>query len=250
MMPTEFAPYRQLLKRAREVAFLTSSTSTLTWDLETYLPSKAVAFRAEQLAYLGSAAHRKFTSNKVGQWIAECEQHGFPPDSAAAANIREWRRAYDRATKVPARLVEKMERTRTHAREAWRTAREQSKFKIFQPHLQKVLSLTRQFADCWGYQDSVYDALLEGYETGARTRELRALFAELRPAIVSVLGPAREHSAAVPKDYLHGHYPVPAQQAFNRKVAEAIGFDWTGGVPADHALRRAKLRAIALRRAA
>jgi carboxypeptidase Taq len=92
-----------------------------------------------------------------------------------------------------------------------------------------VLNLTRQFADCWGYQESVYDALLEGYETGAKTRELRTLFAELRPAIGSVLAPAREHSAAVPEDYLHGHYPVAAQQAFNRKVAEAIGFDFTAG---------------------
>jgi Zn-dependent M32 family carboxypeptidase len=52
MTPHNFAPYRYLLKRAREVTLLTSSASTLTWDLETYLPSKAVAFRAEELAHL------------------------------------------------------------------------------------------------------------------------------------------------------------------------------------------------------
>jgi len=201
----------------------------LTWDLETQIPPKAVAFRAEQLAYLGGAAHRKFSAKKVGQWIAECEQQGFPEDSYAAANLREWRRAYDRATKVPPTLVERMERVRTHAKEAWKTARELSQFRLFQPHLQKVLNLTRQFADYWGYQESVYDALLEGFETGTKMRELRTLFAELRPAIVSVLGPARERSAAVTDDYLHGHYPRAAQQAFNRKVAEGIGFDFAAG---------------------
>jgi carboxypeptidase Taq len=229
MMPDEFAPYRQLRKRAREISLITSSASALAWDLETYLPPKAVAFRAEQLAYLGSAAHRRFTAKKVGELISECEQQGFGPESEAAANLREWRRLYDRATKVPPGLVERMERVRTHAREAWKRAREQSKFRIFQPHLQKVLNFTRQVADCWGYQDSPYDALVEGYETGVTARELRGLFADLRPAIVSVLGPARERSAALPEDYLHGHYPIAAQEAFNRRVAEAIGFDFAAG---------------------
>ena len=35
-----------------------------------------------------------------------------------AANVREWRRRYDRATRLPTRLVEKFQRVRTHAREA------------------------------------------------------------------------------------------------------------------------------------
>ena len=229
MIPSEFAPYRQLLKRAREIALLNSAATTLNWDLETHLPPKAVDFRAEQLAYLGGTAHRKFTSKKVGELIAQCEQQAFPADSDAAANVREWRRHYDRATRIPPSLVERMERTRAHAREAWRRAREESKFRVFKPHLEKILKLTRQFADCWGYQESVYDALVEGYETGVTARQLRVLFAELRPAIGSMLGPAQQKFAAIPEDYLRGHYPIAAQQAFNRKVAGAIGFDFAAG---------------------
>jgi carboxypeptidase Taq len=228
-MSADFAPYRKLLQRTREISFLTSSTATLNWDTETYMPPKALKFRAEQLAYLGSEAHRMFTAKKVGQLIAECEQHGFAADSDEAASVREWRRRYDRATKVPARLVEKMERVRAHAREAWKTAREESKFRVFKPHLQKLLDLSRQTADCWGFQESPYDALIEGYEPGATASQLRTLFDSLRPAIVSVLGPAREKSAAIPEDYLSGNYPVAAQQAFNRKVAAAIGFDFDAG---------------------
>src|SRR5262249_24615427 len=67
------------------------------------------------------------------------------------------------------------------------------------------------------------------YEMGTRAAQLRALFAELRPAIVEVLGPAAARSAAVPKNFLEGDYPIPQQQAFNREVAEAIGFDFQAG---------------------
>src|SRR5580700_2018165 len=150
-LPEVPAPYKKLLRRAREIALATSAASALTWDQETYMPPKSLPYRAEQLAWLSGHAHRQFIARQVGQWISECEQHGFAPDSAQAGNLREWRRQYDRATKISARLVEKLERVRAHAREAWRQARQQSKFSIFKKHLEKILALNRQMADCWGY---------------------------------------------------------------------------------------------------
>ena len=41
-MPTDFAPYRKLLKRTSEISFFTSSAFALTWDLETYMPPKGL----------------------------------------------------------------------------------------------------------------------------------------------------------------------------------------------------------------
>ena len=228
-MSDVFPAYRKLLERARKIALHDSTASLLSWDEETYMPAKALDHRAEQMAWLSGEAHRLFTANKVGDWIADCEQHGFAPDSDAAANVREWRRSYDRKTKIPARLVEKFQRVRTHAREAWGEARKQSKFKIFRPHLQKLLDLQLQFADLWGFTGSPYNAHLDEFEPGARAEDLRELFAMLRPEIVSILGPAVERSAATPRALLHAHYPVAAQEAFNREVAQAMGFDFDAG---------------------
>jgi carboxypeptidase Taq len=222
-------PYKKLLERCRQIALLSSAGELLNWDLETYLPSRGIDFRAEQLAHLGGETHRLFIAKKVGDWIAECEQHRFPAASDEAANVREWRRRYDRATKLPTRLVEQFQRVRTHAREAWRKARQQSDFKIFKPLLKKLLVLNRQMADHWGFQESPYDALMDEYEPNIRASQVRGLFAELRPALVSILGPALERSASIPQDILEGNYPIAAQQALNREVAAAIGFDFGAG---------------------
>lgn len=228
-MDVKFGPYRKLLKRAREIALYSGATELLNWDEETYMPPKGLEFRADELACLSGHKHRLFTAKTTGQWIAECEQHGFPSGSPQAANTREWRRLYDRATRIPARLVEKFERTRAVAREVWKEAREKSDFKLFQPHLKKLVDLNRQRADAWGYQESLYDALLEEYEPGMRASRLRPLFAELRSAISSVLGAARERSASIPADFLDGDYPIEAQQALNRKAALAMGYDFQAG---------------------
>ena len=226
---SSFGPYRRLVKRAHQIAFVSGAAELLSWDLETYMPPKGLGFRAEQLAYLGGQSHRLWTAKAVGGWIAACEQAGFAADSPEAANVREWRRAYDRATRLPAALVEKFERTRALARESWREARQRSEFSLFRPHLEKLLALNRQKADCLGFVESPYDALLDGYEPGTRASHLRVLFAELRPAIGTIFAQARERSAAVPADLIAGHYPIAAQQAFNLEVAQAMGFDFAAG---------------------
>src|SRR5439155_4487877 len=132
-----------------------------------------------------------------------------------AANVREWRRAFDRKTKLPQALVEEFQRTQSFAREAWIEARRKAEFARFRTHLEKLVELNRQMADCWGYQDSRYDALLENYEPGARTIYLKELFAQLRPRIAALARTAAERSAGIPSDLLAGHYPIAAQQAFN-----------------------------------
>lgn len=221
--------YQKLLKRSRHLAQVGCAAELLSWDLETFMPAKALDYRAEQLAFLGGLRHRLFTARVVGEWIAACEHQGLAPDSPEAANLREWRRQYDRATRIPARLVEKFERTRTHAREAWKEARQHSQFKRFEPHLRKLVDLSRERAECWGYSESPYDALLDEFEPGMRATQLRPVFDSLRSALGDIIGPALERSASVPPDLLRGRYPVPAQQAFNREVAEAMGFDFNAG---------------------
>ena len=229
MMMTLPAGYRKLLKRMREVSLLNTISGALEWDQNTYMPPGALAYRAEQLACLGGRSHRLFTTKTVGDLLSECEQHGFEPNSAEGSNVREWRRHYDRATKLPPSFVVKFERTKALAYEAWRGARAQSKFKLFKPHLTKIVGLVRQKADYLGYETSPYDALLEAYEPGAQAARLAQLFSELRPAIVALVGQVREQSSTTPELLLPGVYPIAAQQAFNQRVAEAIGFDFKAG---------------------
>jgi carboxypeptidase Taq len=228
-MSATFAPYLHLLDRSRETALLGSINALLGWDQETGMPPKAITYRAQQQAFLSGRIHRLFTDPEVGDWIKACEDHGFAPGSGEAANVREWRLAYDRATKLPASLVEEFEKATSFGRQAWMEARQKSDFSLFAPHLRTILDLTRRKAHLWGFADSPYDALLEGYEPGTRARDIRTLFATLAPVISGLLPTAAEKSARTPAGILDGDYPVDRQIAFNREVAAAFGFDFEAG---------------------
>ena len=221
------AAYLQLCERSREVYLLRSVAGVLSWDFETYLPSKAVPYRADQLSYLEAKAHALFTEPDVGDWLKAAEQFGFDPGSEEGANIREWRRSYDRATKIPVALVEEFEKTRTIAREAWVQARAESKFSLFQPNLEKIVELTRQKADLWGYKESPYDALIDDYEPGITAGQVKPVLDELRVALVDLLSQIPDQSW--PEDFLDGHYPIDGQQALSKEIAAAFGYDFSAG---------------------
>jgi len=216
------------------VAGYNSAAALLAWDQETYMPPKAGPYRAEQLGQLAGLSHRLATAPEVGDWIARCEDK-LPPCAdeeecaLRAANVREWRRDYNRATRIPARLVEELARTTSLSREAWMEARQESNFPSFAPWLEKILGLVREQAECWGYDTCAYDALLEGYEPGARVAELTPLFADLQRELTPLLPRLQKVTGAAHPSRIERDYPVAAQFEFNRRIAGAMGFDFEAG---------------------
>ena len=97
VMEQTFEPYRRLAERMREIALVDSAGSLLSWDQETYMPPKAIGYRADQLAFLSGWTHRLFTAPEVGQWIGACQERGYARESVEAVNVREWRRRYQPA---------------------------------------------------------------------------------------------------------------------------------------------------------
>lgn len=225
---TDMKPYQQLLERFREISYLGSASSLLGWDQETCLPPEGVPFRARQGAYFSARIHELATAPEVGDWLKACEDKGLD-DPVAAANVREWRHDYDRETRLETALVSEFKEVTSLALAAWQAARSQSDFAVFAPHLEKIVALNHRRADAWGYDDCRYDALLETYERGARARQLDAVFGALKPQVVEIVQAALERANSIPAALLAGEYPIAAQQAFNREVAEAVGFDFTAG---------------------
>lgn len=220
-------PYQKLVERFKEVQLLRSTSVILEWDEQTYLPKKAVQYRADQLSYLASKAHLLSTAPEVGDWLTACEQAGYPGDSDEAANVYNWRHDYNLATKLPVTFVEEFERTAALAREAWKEARQAANFAGFQSHLEKVIDLSKQKADLFGYKASPYDALMDQFEPGATVSYLTPIFAELKSALVDLV---QAISSGTPEsEPLAGKYPVAEQQMFNRQIATALGYDFDAG---------------------
>jgi carboxypeptidase Taq len=223
--------YAELVRRSKELGVLNSCAAVLGWDQQTYMPRNGAALRGEQMALLAALAHQKFTDPKIGELLAAVEGSDTvkDPDSPEAANVRELRRGYDRATKLPQSLVEELARVTTQAQQAWEQAKRHNDYPIFRPWLEKVVALKRQEADAVGYKDHPYNALIEEYEPGTTVAQLKQLFAGLIAELVPMVGKIVESTKKPDRSVLEREYPVDRQKVFAEAAAVAFGFDFAAG---------------------
>ena len=224
--------YLELARLLRESALLGSCSSVLGWDEQAFMPKGGTQFRSEQLGLIAGLTHERATSPRIGELLSDLEAAGDlgDPDGDRAVNVREARRSFNRATKLPRRLVEELSRTTTLAQEAWVKAREDSEFSVFLPWLEKMIGLKREEAQAIGYGSGVpYDALLDDYEPGATTAEIAKVFAPLRDDLVKLVS-AIHHSPKRPNiDILTRHYPKTPQIVLAEGASRSIGFDFERG---------------------
>src|SRR5438132_2406009 len=95
--------YAELIQRMKEHGLLVSCASVLGWDERTYMPHDGSAHRAEQMALLARMTHEMLTHPRIGDCLAQVEASDLvkSPESPSAVNVRETRRSYDRAVKLP-----------------------------------------------------------------------------------------------------------------------------------------------------
>tara|TARA_B100000941_G_scaffold113241_2_gene79559 strand:+ start:1364 stop:2851 length:1488 start_codon:yes stop_codon:yes gene_type:complete len=199
----------------------------LGWDQETMMPAKGAKARGDILAWLAAQRHSKLTDSEFGELITRLE--GQESDDYFTANVREMRRKYDEAVKLPVEFVSEFTKARSQALIAWQEARKDNDFAKFSPHLQKMVDLTRKRIEYLGCEHTPYDVLLDEYEIGMTVNDYDPLFAGLKERLVPLLNKIMASDVEIPKLPAEMSFPVDAQEQFCQKVSHAMGFDFGAG---------------------
>src|SRR5581483_11211996 len=179
--------------------------------------------RAESLATLGRIIHESFVSDEVGALLERLRpfEESHPYDSDEASLIRVTRRDWEKARRVPTELRVEMTRAAAQGHHAWVEARKASDFASFLPYLRENVELRRRYAECFEWDDSPYTPLLDDYEPGMTTSEVKEVFDVLRPALTELVESAPEVEAS----FLHGEFPVGRQRELGERIVATLGFE-------------------------
>ncbi|WP_281992133.1 carboxypeptidase M32 [Sulfitobacter geojensis] len=216
--------YADLMAHQRETQALSQIMGRLGWDQETMMPRGAGAQRAEEMAALEGVLHSRRTDPKVAEWLESIDAAGL--DEVGRAQIRHIRRAYERASKVPAALAARIARVTSEAQGTWAEARAEDDFAAFAPTLTEVLALKREEGQALAASGDVYDAMLQDYEPGTTGAELEAMFGALRPELSKLRAAVREAKAP---PQLTGTFDEGAQMKLTRQLARTFGYDMSHG---------------------
>ncbi len=220
----------QLKDILAEVFDIQAAIALMDWDQQCYMPPDGAEGRGNQQATLSRIAHVRFTSDEVGQLLADLKPYAgqIDPDSDDARLLKVTVRQYEKRVKVPAALVAEYAQVTTVAHGVWTRARAENNFAHFQPYLERILDLRRQYAGLFAPYESVYDPLLDDFEPGLKTREVQAIFNAIHPQQVALIHAIAERPQ-VDDSFLHQEYDPQKQWDFGVEIITKFGYDWNRG---------------------
>ena len=224
------AKLAELKSRLMVVNDLRSAALLLSWDQTTYMPSGGAVARGRQMATLGRLAHEKFTDPAIGKLLDDLRPYeaSLPYDSDEASLIRVTRRDYEKSARVPPSFIAQLYSHIAASYEVWTNARPANDFAAVQAHLDKMLDLSRQYANFFPGYEHIADPLIDVADYGMKVSTLRVLFADLRERLVPIVQAITAQPVA-DDTCLHRTFPAEQQLAFGLDVVKRFGYDLQRG---------------------
>ena len=187
------------------------------------MPPAGGPVRADALGTISKVVHERLVSEELGELLEELRpyEESLDFDSDEASLIRVARRDRDKEVNVPTELREAQTRAGAEAFPVWVEARANNDFELFRPYLERNIALRREYASCFEV-DEPYDALLDDFEPGMKTQEVRDVFTRLREGLVPLV--AELSAQEIDDSCLFGDFPVAEQREMQLVLLEHFGF--------------------------
>jgi len=178
-----------IYKQQKELSVIGGIGALLGWDQMTYMPEKGAMERSEQTALLSAFAHKRVVSDEFWNNITHlCNESVLSNLKAEDQHVvKRLYKDVEKSRKVPEDFVTRSAKITTMAYPAWQQARNKNDFSIFQPHLEKIIDLQKEYCGYIQLPGPRYDSLLDDYEEGMTTDILRNEFTKLKKNIKNIL---------------------------------------------------------------
>jgi carboxypeptidase Taq len=224
-LPTEDPKLDQLKRLLGENDDLRKAATLLFWDQRVMMPPGGAQARADALATVSRLTHERFVDDELGNLLEDLkgleETLGYESDDASL--IRVTRRDFDKAVRVPPELTGEMRRASALASADWGPAKQKADYASMLPHMERHLELKHRYVECFDTPDETYDVLLDDYEPGMKTSDVRAIFDTLKEELLPLIKEIGE-AGEVDDSFLTGEFDPDAQQAFSLEIVRRFGF--------------------------
>ncbi|MDY6780901.1 MAG: carboxypeptidase M32, partial [Halobacteria archaeon] len=219
--------YDELVERVKKISNVGNAASVLQWDQEVMMPEGGTQARSQQLSALSSVRHDLLTKDEVGELLDSLRDSSLGDEERAV--VREVRREYERADRVPNDLVERISRTTSEALPVWKEAKTEGDFSKFEPKLDTLVELRRDYAEHIDPDRSPYAVLFEEFEPYLGIDTAERILERLRDELVPMVEEIRRSDAEVGNRLPDRKYDEEAQKRLVREALDSLGYDWDRG---------------------
>jgi len=135
-----------IYNQQKELSIYSGISALLGWDQMTYMPELGVDKRSQQSSLISRIIHDRVISDEFWKHIKKLvKQNNFDKLQKKDQIIVE--RLYKdvrKSRKIPSKFIEELSKTTTIAYHAWEESRKKNNYKIFSPHLEKIIELKKE----------------------------------------------------------------------------------------------------------
>ena len=194
-----------LRKYQKEIANIEYTCNLLKWELRINAPKKSQDDLVDLISYYDLKLFNLKTSDKYGQILSDAiESQEFSElDAAEARYIKNLLRHYEQSKKVPEAFYNEYSKIKNKANLIWKDAKENKDFDMFKPYLSEIIEMTKKYYTYINDSNanSLYDVMLNEYETGIKGELIDKLFEELKVGILPLIPKENTETKQIHKEY-------------------------------------------------
>lgn len=227
-MATDQRPaYDEFVDHVQRLSNIDHATQILSWDQQVMMPEGGTPARSQQVSTLDTLHHDLLTGTTTEEHLSSLDTADLNEEQSAV--VREIRRQYERADRVPSDLIEQISRTTSEALPVWKEAKANDDFEAFAPTLSKLVDLKREYAAHIDPDDDPYAVLFAGYEPYLDLETAERVLERLRDRLLPLIEAIGTSDATLATDAFSGTYDTDTQEKLCRAVLDQLGYPWDHG---------------------
>lgn len=221
----EFSNYIKKIQNYNE------AISVMYWDLRTGAPKNGAEQRSNVISQLSSEVFEMSTSDQMDNYLnlLEKELGTGNLSEIVEKSVKECRKSFDLNRKIPKEEYAEYVKLCALSESAWEDAKKESDFTKFQPFLEKIVAMKKQFIEYWGYKEYKYDTLLDFYEPGMTTKKLDEVFGKVRERLVPLVSKISNSSINLQREELSKPLAKQVQKEISEEILLKLGYSFDSG---------------------
>ena len=222
--------YKELLSKTKDAIILSTAEGIIHWDMEIYMPPRAVEQRSLQLALLSRIHHKLGTDPKIGKLLNSI-QTSVEYQALGQVEKRNFyliNKSYQEQTALPEKLVADLSMQETITVNTWKKAKAQKNFKLYKADLQKLLDLSKQAAEILmkvKQTKTPYEALLDNFEPKMPAKTITKTFNQLLAGLKPLIAKIETCKTKPSIQSLNQPVPVENQRKITQLITGFLGYD-------------------------
>ena len=201
-----------------------------SWDMQTDAPKDSIENKIEAIGFFSTEIFKLTTSARYGYLLRELSMSDRYDslEPGMKLTIKRYLKEYNRFTRVPEKFFTEFTMAKARSEQAWEQAKKNKDFSIYEPHLDKVISMTKEWVNYMEPNKDPYDVLVDMYEEGIDSASIDAIFDELKKGLLPLIEKISKKDAP-DLSALDGDYPEYAQKQVQDLLLNYIGFNFDCG---------------------